>query len=69
MFLFPYPDQEKADLKADDTGQVGEGQETAGTKKVWQKGWFLFCMFSVHLWISFTGLGFMKSSSKKLEKL
>lgn len=40
--FFLFPDQEKADLKADDTGEVGEGQETARAKEVWQKGWCLF---------------------------
>lgn len=29
------PDQEKTDLKADDTGEIWEGQETAGAKEIW----------------------------------
>lgn len=29
------PDQEKTDLKADDNGEVWEGQETTGAKEIW----------------------------------
>lgn len=49
-FLILCTDQEKADLKASDTGEVGEGQETARAKEVWQKGWCLFCSY----WTSLT---------------
>lgn len=41
-FVFSCSDQAKADLKADDDGEIGEGQETARAKEVWQKGWCLF---------------------------
>lgn len=50
-FLF-YPDQEKADLKAADPGEVRKGQETPRAEEVWQKGWFLFCTVIITL-ISF----------------
>ena len=44
VFLFHRPDQEKADFKTGDTGEVRKGQETTRAKEVWQKGWSLFKM-------------------------
>lgn len=46
-----FPDQEEADLKADDAGEVREGQETARAKEVWQEGWCLFSVGAITFWI------------------
>lgn len=34
-YIVPSSDQEKADLKADDHGEVWEGKEAARTKEIW----------------------------------
>lgn len=47
--MFLCPDQEKAYLKAVDTGEVGEGKETERAKEVWQKGWSMFFNYIISL--------------------